>query len=126
MCIRDSYNDVTKDKLVLLPVFKTLMLLTGQKPQIILAKESIAAFKIRKNMEIGAKVTVRNYLNSNLLKLIFLNLPKFHFSNYCISLKFFDLFYPPLDQRTGADILINIKGENKETKNFYLSSLLIY
>ena len=90
--IEFNYNEVTKDKLVLLPVYKTLMLLTGQKPKIIKAKDSIAAFKIRKNMEIGAFVTLRNNFKNNLLKLIFLNLPKFNIKNFSISLNKFDLF----------------------------------
>ena len=123
--IEFNYNEVTKDKLVLLPVYKTLMLLTGQKPKIIKAKDSIAAFKIRKNMEIGAFVTLRNNFKNNLLKLIFLNLPKFNIKNFSISLNKFDLFYPPLDKRIGGNIIINIKSRVKESKNFYLSSLLL-
>jgi ribosomal protein L5 len=128
--IQFSYNEVIKDKLALLPVYKTLMLLTGQKPKIIKAKDSIAAFKVRKNMEIGALVTIR-HTKYNLLKLIILNLPKFKVSNYNISLNQFDLFHP-VDQRTGANINLNISsvGQNnkniKTSKNFYLSSLHLY
>jgi len=129
--IQFCYNDVIKDKTNLLPVLKTLMLLTGQKPKIIKAKDSVAAFKIRKNMEIGALVTVRHSAKLNLLKLIILNLPKFKISNYSISLKSFDLFFPS-DQRTGANVLFNItsvgqKGiDVKTSKNFYLSSKHIF
>lgn len=123
--IQFSYNDVTKDKLVLLPVYKTLMLLTGQKPKIIKAKDSIAAFKIRKNMEIGALVTIRNTAKLNLLKLIVLNLPKFKIQNYNISLKTFDLFFPS-DSRTGANIFFDIKTNNIQAKKFYLSSIFFH
>jgi large subunit ribosomal protein L5 len=88
--VQFCYNDVIKDKFALLPVYKTLMLLTGQKPKIIRAKDSIAAFRVRKNMEIGALVTIRKILKINLLKLILLNLPKVNISNYSVSLKSFD------------------------------------
>lgn len=130
LVIQFTYNDVIKDKLALLPVYKTLMLLTGQKPKIIKAKDSIAAFKVRKNMEIGALVTIRHN-KTNILKILFLNLPKLKISNYNISLTQFDLFHP-VDQRTGANINLNISsvGQNnnsiKTSKNFYLSSLHLY
>jgi len=65
--IQFNYNEVTKDKSLLIPVFNSLMLLSGQKPKIIKNKESIAAFKTRKNMEVGALVTIRN---KNFLKII--------------------------------------------------------
>jgi len=127
-----SYNEVVKDKQALIPVYKTLMLTTGQKPKIIKAKDSIAAFKIRKNMEIGALVTVRNNLKFNLLKIIILNLPKFHISNFNISLKNFDLFYTS-DQRIGANINLNINSPGQKlhvnelnSKFFYLSSLHLF
>jgi len=128
--IEFSYNDVTKDKHSLLPVYKTLMLLTGQKPKILKAKDSVAAFKIRKNLEIGALVTVRHSSKDNLLKLIILNLPKFKIKLYNLCLKSFDLFFP-IDNRTGANIFFNISNNKKELnhytcKNFYLSSLHIY
>jgi len=137
--IEFSYNEVTKDKHSLLPVYKTLMLLTGQKPKIIKAKDSIAAFRIRKDLEIGGLVTVRHGSKVNLLKLIILNLPKFKIKFYNLCLKSFDLFFP-IDNRTGANIFLNIsdnkmqkqssKGETAgvslTSKHFYLSSLHIF
>ena len=121
--VQFCYNDVIKDKFALLPVYKTLMLLTGQKPKIIRAKDSIAAFRVRKNMEIGALVTIRKILKNNLLKIILLNLPKVNISNYSVSLKSFDFFFP-IDQRTGANISLNFNGAC--SKNFYLSYLLLF
>ena len=139
--IEFCYNEVTKDKHSLLPVYKTLMLLTGQKPKIIKAKDSVAAFKIRKNLEIGALVTVgRHSAKINLLKLLVLNLPKFKINFYNVCLKSFDLFFP-LDHRTGANIFLNFSNKghlnksavitsesskNLTSKNFYLSSLHIF
>jgi len=123
--VQFCYNDVIKDKFALLPVYKTLMLLTGQKPKIIRAKDSIAAFRVRKNMEIGALVTIRKILKFNLLKLILLNLPKVNISNYSVSLKSFDFFFP-IDQRTGANICLNFNKVGACSKNFYLSYLLLF
>jgi large subunit ribosomal protein L5 len=39
---------------------KDLERITGQKPQVIAAKKSIAGFKLREGQKIGAKVTLRN------------------------------------------------------------------
>jgi ribosomal protein L5 len=122
--IQFCYNDVIKDKLALLPVYKTLMLLSGQKPKVLKAKDSIAAFKVRKNMEIGALVTLRGPAKLNFLNLFFCNLPKFNISNYKVSCKNFDLFYP-IDNRTGASVYFNVNN-NTFSKDFYLSSLLIF
>ena len=120
-----NYNEVVKEKLVLLPVYKTLMLLTGQKPKVIKAKTSIAAFKVRKNMEIGAIVTVRNYLKHNLLKLLILNLPKLKINNYSVSLKTFDMFFPS-DQRSGANVSFDITSNSNLSKKLFLSSIHLY
>lgn len=130
--VQFCYNDVIKDKSLLLPAFKTLMSLTGQKPKVIKAKDSVAAFKIRKNMELGALVTIR-HMKNNFLKLLILNLPKLKVSNYNISFKNFDLFYPS-DYRIGANVNFNITSTGQSTnsnivrvpKNFYLSYLHIY
>lgn len=123
--IEFNYNEVVKEKLVLLPVYKTLMLLTGQKPLIIKAKKSIAAFKVRKNMEIGAIVTARNNLKTNLLKLLILNLPKFKINNYSISFKTFDSFFLR-DQRSGANVSFDITSSSNLSKKFILSSIHLY
>ena len=101
------------------------MLLTGQKPKVIKAKKSIAAFKTRKNMEIGAIVTVRNFLKFNLLKLLILNLPKLKINNFSVSLKTFDMFFPS-DQRSGANVSFDISSSSVASKNLYLSSIHLY
>lgn len=40
-------------------IFRDLALITGQKPVLTFAKKSIASFKIRQGLPIGAKVTLR-------------------------------------------------------------------
>lgn len=58
-------------------VVKTLQRITGQKPVLTLAKKSISNFKIRKNMVVGAKVTLRGTRMYEFLdKLIHVALPR--------------------------------------------------
>jgi|JI10StandDraft_1071094.scaffolds.fasta_scaffold1823130_1 ribosomal protein L5 len=47
------------DKKLLIPVIAGLMSLTGQRPRPLKATDSVAAFKVRKMMEIGAELTMR-------------------------------------------------------------------
>lgn len=58
-------------------ILKDLSLITGQKPLITLSKDSIAGFKTRKGMRLGAKVTLRqNRMYDFLEKLFFVVLPR--------------------------------------------------
>ena len=54
-----------------------LTTITGQKPIVTKAKKSIAVFKIRENMPIGAKVTLRGERMFDFLdKLVTISLPR--------------------------------------------------
>ena len=55
-CVSDAVQDSKK----LLSVVEDLSLIAGQKPVMTKAKKSIAGFKLREGMNIGAKVTLRN------------------------------------------------------------------
>ncbi len=58
-------------------ILEDLALLTGQKPILTLAKNSISSFKIREGAPIGAKVTLRKkMMNDFLERLINLVLPR--------------------------------------------------
>lgn len=58
-------------------ILKDLATITGQKPLITLSKDSIAGFKTRKGMRLGAKVTLRkNRMYDFLEKLFFVVLPR--------------------------------------------------
>jgi large subunit ribosomal protein L5 len=48
------------DSKVIEKVMKDLSIITGQKPQLRKARKSIAVFKLREGMSIGARVTLRN------------------------------------------------------------------
>jgi len=49
----------TGDKKLLIPVIGALLRLTGQRPRPTKATESVAAFRVRKFMEIGAELNLR-------------------------------------------------------------------
>lgn len=55
-CVSDAVQDSKK----LQTVVEDLSLITGQKPVMTKAKKSIAGFKLREGMNIGAKITLRN------------------------------------------------------------------
>lgn len=53
-------GEATQNKNVIDKVVSDLSLISGQKPMIALSRKSVAAFKIRKGVPIGVKVTLRN------------------------------------------------------------------
>ncbi len=50
---------VAKDEKVQESITKDIILITGQKPLVTLAKKAISAFKVREGMPVGLKVTLR-------------------------------------------------------------------
>ena len=114
-CIEDSINE-----------FK---LITGQKPIITKAKKSIASFKIRDNVPVGIKVTLRREKMYNFLKkLIHLSLPRIRDfrglstknfdgrGNYNLGLKeqliFPEIEYDNIDKIRGMNITIVTSAKN--------------
>lgn len=68
-------GDAVSDKKAIESLVKELSLITGQKPVITKARQSISAFKIRKGLAIGVKVTLRGkrmmIFLEKLLKIVF-------------------------------------------------------
>nr|YP_009397491.1 ribosomal protein L5 [Dasyclonium flaccidum]ARW66677.1 ribosomal protein L5 [Dasyclonium flaccidum] len=107
--------------------------ITGQKPIVTKTKKSIAGFKIRDNIPIGLKVTLRNDKMYNFLnKLINLSLPRIRDfrginskqfdgrGNYNIGLKeqiiFPEIEYDQIDKIRGIDInIITTAKTDKES-----------
>lgn len=100
-----------------------LILISGQKPIITRSKKSISGFKIRENMPIGMKVTLRKHKMYNFLnKLINLVLPRIRDfrgiskenfdgkGNYNLGLReqliFPEIEYDTVDKIRGIDIAI--------------------
>jgi large subunit ribosomal protein L5 len=116
-----------------------LTIITGQKPVLTRAKKSIANFKIRQNMPIGCKVTLRKqYMYEFADKLINVALPRVRdFSgisdksfdgrgNYSLGIKeqliFPEIEYDKIDKVRGMDVIFvttaNTDEEAREVLKF--------
>jgi large subunit ribosomal protein L5 len=117
-----------------------LIAITGQKPVITKAKKSIAAFKLREGMNIGAKVTLRgdrmwvflDKLFNVVLPRIrdFRGLPAKSFDgrgNYNMGLKdqlvFPEINFDKVDKARGMDITIVTTAKNDEEATAFLVAM---
>jgi len=57
--VNTGVGEAARDSKVIEGAVRDLALITGQKPQVTLARKSIAQFKLREGMPIGAHVTLR-------------------------------------------------------------------
>lgn len=75
--INMGVGDAVADSKALDAAMNDLAIITGQKPVVTKAKKSVAAFKIREGMPIGAKVTLRGERMYEFLdKLVNVSLPR--------------------------------------------------
>jgi large subunit ribosomal protein L5 len=112
-------------------VVKDLSIITGQKPLVITAKKSVAAFKVREGMKIGTKVTLRGKRMYEFLdRLINLSLPRVRDfrgvnpnsfdgrGNYAMGIKeqliFPEIEYDKVDKIRGMDIIIVTTAKTDE------------
>ena len=119
MGIGEAVNDSKKTTAAM----KDLAMIAGQKPQPTRARNSIAGFKLRENMVIGAKVTLRkDRMYEFLDRLITVALPRVKDfrglkptsfdgrGNYAMGLKehivFPEINYDEIDQMWGMDIIV--------------------
>ena len=110
---------------------KALTLISGQKPVVTKAKKSIATFKVREDMPIGAKVTLRrNHMFEFLDRLVTIALPRVRDfrglngksfdgrGNYAMGLKehivFPEINYDQVDEIWGMDIVVCTTAETDE------------
>ncbi len=117
-----------------------MTIVTGQKPVITRAKKSIAAFKIRTGMQIGAKVTLRGERMWDFLdRLINMALPRVRDfrgvspkafdgrGNYTLGLKeqliFPEIDYDKVDKIRGMDVCIVTTAKNDEESKALLKHL---
>ncbi|WP_019123527.1 50S ribosomal protein L5 [Brevibacillus massiliensis] len=108
-----------------------LQLISGQKPVVTRAKKSIAGFKLREGMPIGAKVTLRGERMYHFLdKLLNVSLPRVRDfrgispkafdgrGNYTLGLKeqliFPEIEYDKIDKVRGMDIVIVTSAKTDE------------
>lgn len=117
-----------------------LTLLTGQKPVVTKAKKSIAGFRLREGMPIGAKVTLRGERMYDFLdKLINVSLPRVRDfqgvsnkafdgrGNYTLGVKeqliFPEVNYDNVDKVRGMDIVIVTTAKSDEESHALLKEL---
>ncbi|MDM7653463.1 MAG: 50S ribosomal protein L5 [Lactococcus cremoris] len=117
-----------------------LSLISGQKPLITKAKKSVAAFRLREGMPIGAKVTLRGERMFEFLdKLVTVSLPRvrdFHGvsnkafdgrGNYTLGVKeqliFPEINYDDVDKVRGMDIVIVTTANTDEESRELLAKL---
>jgi large subunit ribosomal protein L5 len=119
---------------------KELETISGQKPVITKAKKSIAAFKLREGMSIGAKVTLRGERMYVFLdKLFNIVLPRIRDfrglnrksfdgrGNYNLGLReqtvFPEINYDRVDKMRGMDIVIVTTAKNDEEATEFLTQM---
>ncbi|WP_223068763.1 50S ribosomal protein L5 [Paenibacillus caui] len=138
--INMGVGDAVSNSKVLDAAVNDLQLISGQKPVITRAKKSIAGFKLRENMPIGVKVTLRGERMYYFLdKLFNVTLPRvrdFHGvstkafdgrGNYTLGLKeqliFPEIEYDKVDKVRGMDIVIVTTAKTDEESRELLASL---
>ena len=133
-------GDAVTDKKKLNNAVEELALIAGQKPVTTLAKKSIANFKVRQGMKIGAKVTLRGeHMYEFLDKLISIALPRLRDfqgvsnksfdgrGNYALGLTeqlvFPEISYEKIDKIRGLDIVIVTSAKTDEDAKLVLTKL---
>jgi large subunit ribosomal protein L5 len=121
--INMGVGEATQDKKKVESAVADMQLLSGQKPVVTKAKKSIASFKLREGMPIGAKVTLRKERMYEFLdRLVTIALPRVRDfrgvspksfdgrGNYALGLKeqiiFPEINYDKIDKIRGMDIII--------------------
>ncbi|GIP55767.1 MULTISPECIES: 50S ribosomal protein L5 [Paenibacillus] len=138
--INMGVGDAVANSKVLDSAVSDMQLIAGQKPVITRAKKSIAGFKLRENMPIGVKVTLRGERMYHFLdKLFNVTLPRvrdFHGvstkafdgrGNYTLGLKeqliFPEIEYDQVDKVRGMDIVIVTTAKSDEESRELLAGL---
>jgi large subunit ribosomal protein L5 len=138
--INMSVGDAITNSKVLDTAVSELQAISGQKPIVTKAKKSIAAFKLREGMNIGAKVTLRgermyvflDKLFNVVLPRIrdFRGLPRKSFDgrgNYNMGLReqivFPEINFDKVDKMRGMDIVIVTTAKNDEEATEFLTAM---
>ena len=133
-------GDAARDSKVIDGAIKDLTLITGQKPQVTRARKSIAQFKLREGMPIGAHVTLRgNRMWEFLDRLISTALPRIRdfrgmspkqfdgAGNYTFGLSeqvmFHEIDQDQIDRVRGLDITIVTTAKTDEEGRALLKAL---
>ncbi|MEN3971921.1 50S ribosomal protein L5 [Sphingomicrobium sp. XHP0235] len=129
--INMGVGEATQDKKKVQKAAEEMELIAGQKPVITKAKKSIAQFKLREDMPIGAKVTLRRERMYEFLdRLITIALPRVRDfrglnpksfdgrGNFAMGLKeqivFPEISYDSVDTVRGMDIIVTTSAKTDE------------
>ena len=121
--INMGVGEATQDSKKLTSAIEALTLISGQKPVATKARKSIAAFKLREGMSVGAKVTLRkDQMYEFLDRLVTIALPRVKDfrglngksfdgrGNYALGVKehivFPEINYDQIEQMWGMDIVV--------------------
>jgi large subunit ribosomal protein L5 len=125
-------GEAVADKKIMDNAVGDLTRITGQKPLVTKARKSIASFKLRTGLQVGAKVTLRGaYMYEFLDRLITIAIPRIRDfrglstrsfdgqGNYSLGVKeqiiFPEIAYDAIDQLRGMDITITTTArDNKQ------------
>ncbi len=135
-------KEAVVDSKVLDKIYDDLFVITGQKPLILKAKKSIAAFKLREGMRVGYKVTLRKKMMYEFLdRLVNIALPRsrdfkgFNKSqfdgkgNFSLGVKeqiiFPEIDYNKIDKVRGMGITIVTSTDDNDEAKFLLESFNI-
>ncbi|WP_096186222.1 50S ribosomal protein L5 [Evansella halocellulosilytica] len=138
--INMGIGDAVQNSKVLDKAVEELTEITGQKPLITKAKKSIAGFKLREGMPIGAKVTLRGERMYEFLdKLISVSLPRVRDfrgvskkafdgrGNYTLGVKeqliFPEIEYDKVDKVRGMDIVVVTTANSDEEARELLTQM---
>ncbi|MFD2115030.1 50S ribosomal protein L5 [Paenibacillus yanchengensis] len=138
--INMGIGEAVSNSKVLDVAVEELSIISGQKPVVTRAKKSIAGFKLREQMPIGAKVTLRGERMYHFLdKLFNITLPRvrdFHGvsnkafdgrGNYTLGLKeqliFPEIEYDKVDKVRGMDIVIVTTAQTDEESRELLAQM---
>jgi large subunit ribosomal protein L5 len=130
-------GEAVADRKVMDAAVADLTKITGQKPKLCLSKKSIASFKLRENLAIGAKVTLRGERMWEFFdRLVTIAIPRIRDfrgisprsfdgrGNFSLGIKeqiiFPEIQYDQIDQLRGMDITITTTAkDNKQGKALF-------
>lgn len=138
--INMGMGEAVSNSKVLDVAIEELQTISGQKPVVTRAKKSIAGFKLRENMPIGVKVTLRGERMYHFLdKLFNISLPRVRDfqgvstkafdgrGNYTLGLKeqllFPEIEYDKVDKARGMDIVIVTTAKTDEESRELLTQM---
>lgn len=138
--VNTGVGEAARDSKVIEGAVRDLMLITGQKPQVTKARKSIAQFKLREGMPIGAHVTLRGDRAWEFLdRLLSLALPRIRdfrglspkqfdgHGNYTFGLQeqsvFHEIDQDQIDRVRGFDITVVTTAKNDDEGRALLREL---